>query len=299
MGRRTTALRPELTTGPFRTRDALALGVGPGRLRSTDLAAPIRGVRMPAGTVDLDARCRAFLLHRSERVAFSHVTAAELIGAPLPARCTRDDRLHVSVPAGTRAVQAARVAGHTLSAWQVVDVRGLPLTTPEQLWLDLAATLDRDSLVVLGDWLVCYRHPMASPDSLRRILSNAAGRRGVARARQALSLIRTRAESPAETRLRLLLGDAGFPEPWLNYLIHRADGTFVARVDLAFPRERVVLEYEGDGHRVDKEVWARDIHRREDVEDLGWRMIRVTASDLRAPESLLARLRRILPARGE
>lgn len=93
--------------------------------------------------------------------------------------------------------------------------------------------------------------------------------------------------------------DAGFPEPWLNYLLHRTDGSFIARVDMAFPRERVVLEYEGDAHRSDKDVWARDIHRREDIEDLGWRVIRVTAADLRSPTRLLTRLTRFLPSKRE
>lgn len=68
---------------------------------------------------------------------------------------------------------------------------------------------------------------------------------------------------------------------------------------MAFPRERIVLEYEGDGHRVDRQTWTCDIHRREDVEDLGWRMIRVTADDLRFPSALLARIRRIVHARGD
>lgn len=221
------------------------------------------------------------------------------MGAPLTPRLVGDDRLHVSVPAGTRAVQASGVAGHALGAWRTIVYNGLPLTTPEQLWLDLAAALDRDALVALGDWLVSYRRAWTTPEGLATALSESPGRRGVARARAALPLIRTRAESPGETRLRLALLDAGFPEPWLNYLLHRPDGEFVARVDMAFPRERVVLEYEGDGHRSDKEVWARDIQRREDIEDLGWRVIRITAADLRAPARLLSRLSRFLPSSRE
>lgn len=253
---------------------------------------------MSGAELDLVTRCRAFLLHRAERVAFSHLTAARLIGAPLPGEL-QDERLHVSVPAGVRAVQAAAVAGHTLMAWRTVEFNGLPLTSPEQTWLDLAALLDRDALVALGDWLVSYRRPMTSPEALAAALDASPGRRGIARARVALPLIRTRAESPGETRLRLALGDAGFPEPWLNYLLHRPDGSFAARVDMAFPRERLVLEYEGEGHRTDKQVWARDIRRREDIEDLGWRVIRVTAADLRAPHALLARLGRFLPSRRD
>lgn len=297
MARRATELAPALRRGAFRTRDAIRRGVPPGRLRAGDLSTPIRGVRLASGHDDLEERCRAFLLHRRDRVAFSHVTAARLLGAPLPPFAHTDDRLHVSVPEDGRAVQAVGVVGHTLTAWRTVELRGLPLTAPEQLWLDLAATLDRTGLVALGDWLVSYRHPLTTPDALAAIVSDSPGRRGVARAREALALVRTRAESPAESRLRLLLLDAALPEPWLNYLIHAPDGRFVARVDFAFPRERLVLEYEGDGHRVDREVWAKDIRRREELEDLGWRVVRVTSADLRDPSRLLTRVRRLLADR--
>ncbi|QNE37368.1 hypothetical protein F1C12_21150 [Leifsonia shinshuensis] len=299
MGRRAAELGRDFSSGAFRTRDAVERGVSAGRLRASDLHTPIRGVRVAGGDTGLETRCRAFLLHRQERVAFSHTTAAELLGAPLPAAARGDDRLHVSVPAGGRAVQAASVAGHTLSAWRTISFRGLPLTTPEQTWLDLAAILGRDALVAVGDWLLSYRHPLTTAEALTEIVRTASGRRGIATARAALPLVRTRSESPAETRLRLILLDAGLAEPWLNYLIHRPDGSFLARVDMAYPLERVILEYEGDGHRVDREVWFRDIHRREHLEDLGWRVVRVTAADLRTPIPLLTRLSRLLATRRE
>lgn len=194
-------------------------------------------------------------------------------------------------------MQAASVAGHTLSAWNTISLRGLPLTTPEQTWLDLAGMVGRDALVSLGDWLVSYRHPLTTPDALAEIVRSVPGRRGIAKARAALALIRTRSESPAETRLRLLIVDAGLPEPELNYLIHQRNGAFLARVDMAFPDRRVVLEYEGDGHRVDRHVWFRDIRRREHLEDLGWRVVRVTAADLHSPRPLLSRLSRLLTRR--
>jgi len=299
MGRQAAELASDLRQGPFRARDAMERGVTAGRLRAGDLHTPIRGVRVAGEDPGLETRCRAFLLHRQEQVAFSHVTAAELLGAPLPAAIREDDRLHVSIPAGGRAVQAASVVGHTLTAWTTMSFRGLPLTTPEQTWLDLAAVLGRDALVAVGDWLVSYRRPMTTPEALANIVRSAPGRRGIATARAALTLVRTRSESPAETRLRLILLDAGLPEPWLNYVIHRPDGSFLARVDMAYPLERVILEYEGDGHRVDREIWFRDIQRREHLEDLGWRVVRITAADLRTPASLLTRLPRLLATRRE
>ncbi|MBW8870814.1 MAG: DUF559 domain-containing protein [Leifsonia sp.] len=80
--------------------------------------------------------------------------------------------------------------------------------------------------------------------------------------------------------------------PSLNHRIHERDGSFVARVDLAYPEWRLALEYEGDHHRTDRGQWHKDIDRQSRLEDLGWRVIRVTAADVAAPASLLARLQR-------
>ena len=55
-----------------------------------------------------------------------------------------------------------------------------------------------------------------------------------------------------------------------------------------------LMKYEGDIHRVDQATWRKDIRRRERVEDLGWRMVRVTADDVARPAELIRRLRRLL-----
>jgi len=94
-----------------------------------------------------------------------------------------------------------------------------------------------------------------------------------------------------------MLVHAGLPEPSLNYRILDTRGAFVARADLVYPVAKLALEYEGDVHRVDRDVWRKDIARRERVEDLGWRMVRVTADDLHHPAALVARIRRLLRAR--
>ena len=68
--------------------------------------------------------------------------------------------------------------------------------------------------------------------------------------------------------------------------------------DLAYPRERIAFEYEGDVHRTDRATWMRDLTRRERMEAAGWRVIRVTAADVFAhPDALVARVRRILASR--
>lgn len=291
MARQHSTLPPQFTEGPFLVRDARRDGTTRSRLRGSDLRSPIRGVRLPAAADGLLDRCRAYAVHRRVDFAFSHVTAATLYGAPLPPPA--DEAIHVSVPAPGRAPEIAGFVGHKLTAWKTDERMGLPVTTAEQTWIDLASLLSVPDLVAVGDFFVAPRNDLATRESLAHAVAAAAGRRGIARARSAVDLVRAGSESPGETRLRLLLVQAGMPEPRLNLDI--ADGArFVARVDLAYPRERIALEYEGDIHRVDRDVWRKDIRRREQLEDLGWRMIRITADDLRTPTVLLDRLRRLL-----
>ena len=76
----------------------------------------------------------------------------------------------------------------------------------------------------------------------------------------------------------------------------------IARTDLIEERgpgsERLAFDYEGDDHRVRRDVWLRDIERRELMEDAGWRVIRVTAADLFThPDAFIGRVRRIIAGR--
>lgn len=59
-----------------------------------------------------------------------------------------------------------------------------------------------------------------------------------------------------------------------------------------------MIEYEGDDHRTDQEVFRRDIRRRERFEDAGWSVLRVTIEDLFLHRAeLLARIRHRLAIR--
>lgn len=291
MMRQLEPLPEPLRSGPFSTRTALDTGVAARRLRRQDLARPLRGFRVSRDEDGLLARCHAYAAHRGTDFAFSHTTAATFYGIPLP---WRDPVIHVSVRAPGRAPTIEGFAGHKLGRWETRTVHDLPVTTPEQTWIDLANLLPRDALIAAGDFLVSGDRALTDRLALARAVAAAAGRRGVGRARDALELVRAGAESPGETRLRLVLAHAGLPSPLLNHELRTVQGAFVARVDFAFPTHRVALEYEGDIHRVDRDTWRKDIRRRERVEDLGWRMVRVTADDIAAPAELTRRLRRLL-----
>lgn len=277
------------------------LGITLRRLQGADLSAPFRAVRvvgpLPTGSAALG---HSYAERMAPTHVISHHTAALLLGLPLPSWLAADPRVHVTVPAGSRPPQMIGVVGHELitELMTVTYVDGIPVTSAMQTWIDLGTVLPRTPLVTIADHLCGGERPNWVPDDFRRATRRLAGRRGVKRLREAAALARPRVDSPKETETRLLLIDAGVPEPVTNFTITDAAGTFVARVDLAWPRLRVCVEYEGDGHRTDRAQFRKDITRRERLEDLGWRVIRVTDHDLHdgAPE-FLRRVRAALKAR--
>jgi very-short-patch-repair endonuclease len=70
-------------------------------------------------------------------------------------------------------------------------------------------------------------------------------------------------------------------------------GRFVARVDLAFPDERIAIEYDGAHHFVDDQI-PQDEARIRRLEAAGWRVIRLSAPDLRDLDAVVARVRTAL-----
>lgn len=75
-------------------------------------------------------------------------------------------------------------------------------------------------------------------------------------------------------------------------------GVWIAQVDLAYPRQRLAIEYEGDHHRTAADQWATDIDRVERLHAAGWRVIRVTRADLAdRPHEVVARVRNALAHR--
>jgi hypothetical protein len=163
------------------------------------------------------------------------------------------------------------------------------VTSPARTAFDLGRDADRVAAVVALDALLHQR--VIKPDALRAIADERLGRPGVLAFRAAAALARTGAESPMETRLRLLLVAGGLPEPVLQHEVFGGDGWLIARLDLAYRDLRLGLEYDGDHHR-DREVFRRDAVRLNRLRLRGWTVLRFTADDvLRHPERVVEQVR--------
>lgn len=106
------------------------------------------------------------------------------------------------------------------------------------------------------------------------------------------------AASWQESRTRMVLVSSGLPSPALQHEIKGPDGKFLARVDMAWVEHKVIVEYEGQQHLTNAQQWEKDIHRYEQLEAMGWTVIRVTAASLREPAALVLRVHQALRTNG-
>lgn len=288
-----------LTGRPFRISDAREAGVSLGRLRAGDLEHSVWGVRREStGTLALRGRCELVALRLSDDAFFTHATAALLWGAPLPFWLERRAAVDVATSPPSPPPHARGIRGHCLdlSSTDVVVVGGLRCTSAARTWCDLGAILSLEDLVAVGDYLIHRRMPFVSIAELRRVVATLTGRRGVKRLREALELLNDRAESRPESRLRVILVRAGFDQPTVNHVVVQTETGSTMRLDLAFEREKLVLEYQGDYHRTPSQ-WRKDMTRRARLEAEGWYVMEINSDDLRDPGELLERIASVLRRR--
>ncbi|MGF2948428.1 endonuclease domain-containing protein [Microbacterium alcoholitolerans] len=291
----------------FTTRAAVAAGVSRSRRDARDLARPFHGtraVRVPVTLRDLIDSYRTIMLAGQ---TFVGRTAMRLWGLPHPVLWNRSEPLHICVVPHAAPPRGAGVRGRRLSPRRagrrvftgaaVVDPVAAVLTSmPDLTFAQLVAAFD--ALLTDADNYPGIKapRPLATREQVRQRLEEWGRFKGCATARTAFGLAREHVESPKESETRVLIVQEGLPEPVVQWDVF--DGSrLVARVDLAYPDLKIAMEYDGDGHRTDKEQWRTDIRRQRDLEHLGWIVLHLTESDLEDPAAFIAQLRRALAIR--
>lgn len=276
-------------------RAARSAGLSSSRLRGGDLRRPFHGVRDPdLFASDLQSQCRSYQPKMPTYAFFCGPTAARLVGVPLPFRLEQANVLHVAVPAPRRCPAGRGIVGHTIHGpdAEMCDWQGLRISSPERTWFDLGAVLDLPDLIAATDFLIRRQSPLTTKRKLAAAIARYAGRRGRVVLREALELADERSESRKESQLRVILIQARFEGLVANLEISTSGG-FHYRADLAFPKERALIEYQSDYHG-DMAQFRADMTRRSRLEADGWTVVLVNADDLRNPEELVARIRRTL-----
>ena len=284
--------RRELRT-TYTRAEALAAGMTRAHLRDDGRRVTRGAYVSQARTLTVHAACTAAIAVLPEGAVVSHLTAAALLGAPVAHRWP----LWFSVPPGTYRPRRdrLRIQVRTLGASDVVEHRGLPVTSGAQTWLDLAAALAPRELVAVGDALWRAEHVDAA--RLAERLTRADGVRGVVRARQWAPLLTPKAASRPESLLRVALLEGDVPDPEPQVPIHDRWGREVVHADLGYREWRVALEYEGRQH-AERDQFRTDLERYTLTAADGWLLLRFGDRHLDRPWIVVDRTARALRSRG-
>jgi hypothetical protein len=280
----------ELSLGslPFRGSWAMQRGLVTERvLRGNRYRRLFHDIYLPASApADLAARSQAAALLAPEWGVLSGYSAAELLGA----RCApAEANAELTIPGrDLREQPGLTVHRDLLADDEITDVGGLPITTALRTAWDLARWLPTVESVVAMDALA--RIERFAPGAVFQIHDRYPRARWRRRVPGVIGLSDPRAESPMETRSRLVLVLRGLPRPELQYRVFDGSGEFIARLDMAYPELQLAMEYDGRGHL---EAWqqASDARRLNALDAAGWSVLRFTASDvLRTPDRMAAHI---------
>ena len=235
-----------------------------------------RDVYLPKG-VELTAETRAVAawLWSDRRATLAGLSAAVIHGS---------DYIDAVLPAEIYRRNGKKTAGIVIHRDELRNdevglVRGMSVTTPARTAFDLGRRRGRIAALIRVDALA--RATQLTPDDVWPLVERHPGVRGLVQLREVLSLMDRGAESPQETRTRLVLVDAGLPRPQTQICVGRW------RVDMGYEEFKVGAEYDGPQHWEDPRIRARDIEKYADLAERGWVIVRVGADLLRYRQAVI------------
>lgn len=296
--------------GVFTAADARGVGLRPDEIRtavrSRRWTALRRGVYIETARLALVAGdpiarhlidCVAVLACLEGDPALSHESAARHHQLVLPRAVTSTVRL--TEPLQWRTGRGYRIARASLPPGDVVRTGPFDVTTLPRTLVDCAREWPLEDAVVAIDAAISGKRVTRT-----QLVSAVLGARhweGIANAARAVHLADGRAESPLETRCRLLVVAGGLPLPELQVEIHGPRG-FIGRVDGWFDDAAVAVECDGRikytdprGGRTPAQVAWEEKLREDSMRELGVRFARIVHEDTRRGQGdLLNRLRAML-----
>lgn len=271
-------------------RRNLTVGQIDDRLQRRIWTAPLRGLYATGDTEDFDVLCRAVQEGLPDSAAYSHLTALRLAGLPI----TRPpNRLEIAVPRACAVDSRRGLRVHHLLPRPHTWLRGLRVVELPWAIGDVACRDGVAAALVPAD--AALREGLSMPSELAAAVAAMGKRKGIVAARRVAELADGRSESPRETRLRLLLADAGLPAPEPQLVIWLAGGLHY-RADLGWPAARLLVEY--DGRLPHERRWDADTRRQNALQAAGWLLLRYVAEDLAQwPDRIVAEVAAALAVR--
>ena len=254
---------------PFTTAQALAAGVKPNQLsrmvRQGLLRRVFKGAYVDAAAEDTPLlRTQALGLVIPATAVVADESAAWARGVDLLARGDHIIPPPISVVqplTSTRVRQRDTQGGRRLlTARDIEIVHGVAMTTHLRTGIDIARRRSRPRGLAALDAMMCAGG--FSSEELLLEVQRFRGFRGVVKLRELARLADPRAESPAESAMRLLWVKAGLPRPTLQIPILGRLGNLLYRLDMGLPEIRYAAEYDGLAWHSTPEQRARDRARR-------------------------------------
>ncbi len=279
----------ELTRGPFTVAEARRAGLARWHLEGASWRRLGPAIYAWTGLSETPAlKLEAARIRSPASAAFSGKTAAWLHGLDVaPA-----EPIEAILPGDGEGwerggITVRRVA---LDDCEVVARRGFRTTSLVRTLSDLSRKLSLVEAVVITD--MALHAGLIHRAELSKWVDRRAGRKGIAAERLVLEFAEGAAESPMETRLRMLLVLRGLPRPEVQVNVRKEAGSFVGRPDLYYRDHRLGLEYDGETHHASL---AEDNRRQNRLLLAEVRLLRFTAADvLRRPDNVVIQVRNAL-----
>jgi len=281
---------PALSGGPFSRSVAKGL-VGASVLYGPSYQRLLNGVHAVTGPITHEDRILAARLAVPAAV-LGGISAVWVHGGDV---AWPDEAVEIVLPPDRRVRKREHldVRGDVLLPAEVVSSRLGPVTTPARTAFDVGRHTDPLRAVPLLDALV--RATGVTRQQVEDVASQHPGTRLIRELPKMLDLVDAGAESVRESQLRVVLVKAGLPRPVTQYMVLTEDGMFVARVDLAWPEFRVIVEYDGSYHDDPRQV-ARDRARINALRAAGWTVLVVDRAQFARREEMVAMIRNVLQA---
>lgn len=270
------SVRPDCLSGPFTLEQARAAGLTRHSLQSSAWCRVFRTVWVAADVPhSRQMRFAAARLILPPHAVICGLTAAWLYGVDVRHRDDLDVDVSFAKGRRLRTRPGLRVCQETLDAADVSTVDGIQVTTPLRTAFDCLRWLRGAERLVVADALT--HAGLTDVDELCRYFAGKRRLRNLRIGERLLDLVEPRTESPMETRLRMVLVDAGLAPPHAQWEVRDAWGGLVGRLDLAYPDARIGIEYDGAEHWQQRRA---DDRRRAAIRELGWDVLVFSAEDV-------------------
>lgn len=291
--------------GAFTRAEALACGYSVDGikhlLRSREWLRLRRGVYTEAKAyLGLDeaaryvVRVHAAALALRRRAVVSHTSAIALHGLPLWGSDLSFVHLSRTWRGGSR--REAGIDHHRvqLPPDHVERRDDLLVTAAARSVVDVATVTTFETAVVVAD--AALHAGLTTIDRLAAAADAVRGAPGSCNVMRTLEVADALAESPGESRCRLLFAAQRLPAPEPQAPIADAAGVLVGRVDFLFREQRTIVEFDGrmkyglgPGSPAD-DLFAEKL-REDRLRELGYEVVRITWADLADPVRTAARIR--------